>query len=152
MSLIKCAECNGAVSTKASVCPHCGCPLEAESSCLCTIQGNSYDLSEVLALAMGGNTPENRVKGCRLIQSITGMEIWNAKGLWDEIVTTHQVPSAFLELEEKRAQNKPRCPLCNSALVEPIGLGARATATVLFGVVSNTARKQMMCKNCGYKF
>lgn len=29
MALIKCPECNGTVSDKASSCPHCGCPASA---------------------------------------------------------------------------------------------------------------------------
>lgn len=28
MALIQCPECNGQVSSKASTCPHCGCPIE----------------------------------------------------------------------------------------------------------------------------
>lgn len=51
-----------------------------------------------------------------------------------------------------QALNKPKCPTCGSTNIERINLGTRATAAVLFGVVSNTARKQMMCRNCGYKF
>lgn len=51
-----------------------------------------------------------------------------------------------------QANNIPKCPTCGSTNIETINLSTRAAATVLLGVVSNTARKQMVCKNCGYKF
>lgn len=31
MALIKCPECNNDISTNATVCPHCGNPLKAET-------------------------------------------------------------------------------------------------------------------------
>ena len=32
MTIIKCTDCNGTVSTKASSCPHCGAPTSIENS------------------------------------------------------------------------------------------------------------------------
>ena len=32
MALIKCKECGREISDKASVCPHCGCPVELDDA------------------------------------------------------------------------------------------------------------------------
>jgi len=33
MAITQCSECGGQVSTSATVCPHCGCPLEPQITC-----------------------------------------------------------------------------------------------------------------------
>lgn len=46
----------------------------------------------------------------------------------------------------------PHCPVCNSTNIEKISLGKKAKGSFLFGIFSSDVRKQMHCKDCGYKF
>lgn len=46
----------------------------------------------------------------------------------------------------------PHCPVCNSTNIEKISLGKKAKGSLLFGIFSSDVRKQMHCKDCGYKF
>lgn len=52
MSLLKCVECGGMVSSKAAACPHCGCPVEATENSpnvnVFVLSNTSYDISEVI--------------------------------------------------------------------------------------------------------
>ena len=47
MALIKCPECNGQVSDRASVCIHCGYPLHKESKYICHINNQEYDIEDI---------------------------------------------------------------------------------------------------------
>lgn len=47
---------------------------------------------------------------------------------------------------------QPHCPVCNSSNVEKISVGKKIKGSMLFGLFSNDAKKQMRCKDCGYKF
>lgn len=59
-----------------------------------------------------------------------------------------------LKKEYKTSQqlNIPHCPVCNSTNIEKISLGKKAKGSFLFGFLSSDVRKQMHCKDCGYKF
>lgn len=48
--------------------------------------------------------------------------------------------------------NTPHCPVCNSTNIEKISIGKKAKGSFLFGILSSDVRKQMHCKDCGYKF
>lgn len=48
--------------------------------------------------------------------------------------------------------NLPKCPVCNSSNIEKISVGKKIKGSMLFGLFSNDAKKQMRCKDCGYKF
>ena len=53
MALIKCPECGGQVSDKASACIHCGCPLSSNTvnavskKFYVDVDGHSYDMTEL---------------------------------------------------------------------------------------------------------
>lgn len=53
MALIKCPECSGQVSDKASACIHCGCPLSSNTvnsvskKFYVDVDGHSYDMTEL---------------------------------------------------------------------------------------------------------
>ena len=52
MSLMKCVECGGIVSSKAAACPHCGCPIENEQPTvnMCSINGIPIDMTSILQI------------------------------------------------------------------------------------------------------
>lgn len=52
----------------------------------------------------------------------------------------------------KQPSNLPKCPTCGSTNIEKISAGKKIKGSMLFGLFSNDAKKQMRCKNCGYKF
>lgn len=41
MALIKCSECGNTVSSRATVCPQCGCPINDSSTALQAVVNNS---------------------------------------------------------------------------------------------------------------
>lgn len=154
MSLIKCNECNGTVSTKASFCPHCGCPL-ATVSTYCNIMGEQYDLSFVLNIAKSGRSTDNRVKACHKIRELTNLDLVNAIKLWNTIVETQQIPRNFNPSEKQESQQSfvshaPKCPTCGSTKLIKKGVGARAIDGFIFGRHSIEGRSQWRCESCGY--
>ena len=46
----------------------------------------------------------------------------------------------------------PRCPVCNSPNIKKIGATRRLINLSVIGLASSTARSQMECRDCGYKF
>lgn len=48
--------------------------------------------------------------------------------------------------------NIPKCPTCGSTNIEKISVGKKIKGSMLFGLFSNDAKKQMRCNDCGYKF
>lgn len=46
----------------------------------------------------------------------------------------------------------PKCPTCQSINIEKISGAKRAVHGIAFGLLSNTAKSQFECKNCGYKW
>ena len=65
MALIKCPECSGQVSEKATACPHCGCPI--------TVKGrrqNEQMTREQLQVAMAKASLLQNV-GCLLTLIVT---------------------------------------------------------------------------------
>lgn len=49
-------------------------------------------------------------------------------------------------------KNMPKCPTCNSTNISKISALKKATHAFAFGLFSNTAKSQFVCKNCGYKW
>lgn len=150
MSLLKCTECGGMVSSKATACPHCGCPIESEQPTVnvCSINGIPMDMTSILQIIK--NNPRDKIKAIGEFRKLTGCGVASAKDFVEKVCRTGKIPEA-INAPDATISNA-RCPTCGSTNVERINLSTRAAATGLFGVVSNTARKQMICKNCGYKF
>ena len=68
-------------------------------------------------------------------------------------------PLTKLDVESYKKQhsiqqqsNQPKCPTCGSTNIEKISLTKKATGGLLFGIFSSDVRKQMHCKDCGYKW
>ena len=48
--------------------------------------------------------------------------------------------------------NIPKCPTCQSINIEKISTTAKATNTVLFGLLGTKRHKTFHCNNCGYEW
>lgn len=53
---------------------------------------------------------------------------------------------------EQFKANLPKCPTCGSTNIQKISDLRRGVHAVAWGLLSNTARSQFECKNCGYKW
>ena len=162
MALIVCPECNGTVSDKATMCPHCGYPMAAKDIDYTKIvfKGETIDITNVLSRLH--NDQDGTLAEFELIDSYDNTSIpyseANTKAMMKMVVKNYEMlygehpvelPSCIFEAT---APGQPKCPTCGSTNIEQINLSTRAAATVLFGVVSKTARSQFRCRSCGYKW
>lgn len=85
MSLIRCPECHGDVSTKAAVCPHCGYPMSGESTGWSTGSSDPVHTvrrdQEFINLLNAGNLIGS-VKRCR---ELTNLGLKEAKELVEQV-------------------------------------------------------------------
>lgn len=63
-------------------------------------------------------------------------------------------PEEFIPYKPNTEQTdlKPKCPTCGSVNICKISDVRRGVHWVMWGLLSNTARSQFECKNCGYKW
>lgn len=152
MSLLKCEECGGMVSSKAAACPHCGCPVaEMSQRHTCIINQKEYDLSEILDLALGyepGN--DNRILGRKGIMRITGLGLVDACALWENIVAIRAIPDRYPNKVREVNCVEPKCPTCGSTSLTKLNAGHRAIDGLFFGHLSVEGRAQFRCNKCGY--
>ena len=150
MSLLKCTECGGMVSSKAVACPHCGCPIESDqlTANVCSINGIPVDMTSILQIIQ--NDPRDKIIAIGEFRKLTGCGVASAKDFVEKVCRTGKIPEA-VSVPDATISNA-RCPTCGSTNIETINLSTRAAATVLFGVVSKTARSQFRCRSCGYKW
>ncbi|MGM9608344.1 MAG: hypothetical protein ACI3XJ_12650 [Oscillospiraceae bacterium] len=162
MALIVCPECNGTVSDKATMCPHCGYPMATKDVDYTNIvfKGETIDITNVLRRLRDEH--DGTLAEFELIDAYDNTSIpygeANTKTMMKMVINNYEklygeppveLPSC-LSVATKPGQ--PKCPTCGSTNIESINLSTRAAATVLFGVVSKTARSQFHCKSCGYKW
>ena len=67
-------------------------------------------------------------------------------------IKSSQSNSSLASTSSSQPKNIPHCPVCNSSNIEKISVGKKIKGSMLFGLFSNDAKKQMRCKDCGYKF
>lgn len=138
--------------SKVYYCPKCG-KIETNESTKCNIC--DVDLCESLHEKY-------------YYENKSGM-LYRSYAKWKEILTIEEIEKdstktkEINDIIEKRQHeylmskmgvqnNKPKCPTCNSTNIVKISNVKRAAHGYLFGLLSNTARSQFECKNCGYKW
>lgn len=169
MAIIKCIECGNDVSEYADKCPNCGCPVSI-------IKNNKNSNNYMAKLINGG---QSKVKVIAEIRKITGYDLAKAKDIVDncgiiknnvsleegnrikkqisdvggtvELVLMNMI-SIQPTASAMQQSNQPKCPTCGSTNIEKISLTKKATGGLLFGIFSSDVRKQMHCKDCGYKW
>lgn len=168
MSLLKCTECGGMVSSKAAACPHCGCPVEINNGTICVINGTEHDLARILELSKQGHVGTPRGEAWQFAidnkimstpeESFDDFLLFNE--LWEVICQTGKVPPEFnygdlaenilatAGIDTKAGQ--PQCPVCKSTDLTKLGVTSRAISGVMFGRLSVEGRAQFRCNKCGY--
>ncbi len=143
--------------------------IENNINIICNINGNDYDLSEILQYVFNENK-EIQITSIGIIRRITKMRINDAFDFMDKVVELHEIPKTFtpkkpLESQEsydnRQAEyqrylndeaNKYKCPYCRSTNIKKIGLINRSTSVGLFGLASKKIGKQWECKDCKSAF
>lgn len=169
MAIIKCTECGCDVSEYADKCPNCGCPVSI-------IKNNKNSNNYMAKLINGG---QSKVKVIAKIREITGYDLAKAKSIVDnggviknnvsleegnkikkqisevggivEVILMNMASNQHTVFVQQPS-NQPKCPTCGSTNIEKISLTKKATGGLLFGIFSSDVRKQMHCKDSGYKW
>lgn len=162
MSLIKCPECNGTVSDKASSCPHCGCPISPgiinENKCSYTVIMDScgvnraqavHKLIEIKSIGMAeahniiNNTPYVIVKN---VSEDEANEIKKSFERIGSIITVKPYNAQDDECDHI-VTNEVRCPRCGS---NQITTGQRGYS--LFTGFLGSSKTMNRCAKCGYSW
>ena len=167
MSLIQCPECDGTISDKANICPHCGFPLKEDNkiNTKCTIDNISYDFTDVINCV---NQEKNKDAFLK-IRDIYPLSFHNCLNIIEFIKLTNSVPEHYeikeyaqkdeenaykqiLSMKNDNLCNKIKCPTCSSNNIKKISVTKKAVGALSFGLLSKTAQSQFECLNCGYKW
>lgn len=160
MALMKCSECGGMVSDKATACPHCGAPVVIQNGNICLINGVEHDLTRILELSRQGHVGAPRGEAWQIL---VGGHILDKNDdedfyeLWDIICKTGKIPPIFndgdgVTTAPSAPTPTPKCPVCGSTKLTKQGIAGRAVGTFLFGGFSPEGKAQWICQSCGYKF
>lgn len=152
MALIKCPECNGNVSSKATACPHCGFPMQKQVTKSQTIiyEGKQFDVASIVTELKAGKYSEAY---CDVIEEIcTNLPSQNScvvDDIIDLICTQYKIKSPK---PVHSAPTGPKCPTCGSTNLIKVGVGARAIDGFFFGRLSVEGRAQFACRDCNYRW
>lgn len=159
MALIKCPECNGTISSEASMCIHCGFPIISsgctdEKKCnICRINGKDFDLSYIL------NTLDDKnVKTFQEVRNLdSGLNDVDIYILVNFLVEERAIPPKFNTGDENRdgvimskeeIRNSPvRCPKCKSTSIATTNRGY----SLVWGFIGS-GKPMNVCQKCGYKW
>lgn len=144
--LINCPECNKEISDKTTNCIHCGFPIKLNLN-ICNINGNIYNLSEILDKI---NQKQSKGMVIRAICDIQNMALCDANKLYNIIIETGKIPETFnCEIIQLSQSDKPKCPTCQSTNIHKIS-GLESGASILtFGIFSKKINKTYKCNSCG---
>lgn len=69
-------------------------------------------------------------------------------------IDKHTMEDRRQEVNETQNVNDgiPKCPTCGSTSIVKISATAKATNTILFGILGNKRKKQFHCESCGYEW
>lgn len=141
MSLLKCCECGYEVSEYADKCQNCGCPIEI-------IKNKAMENKRIENALSSSECPCCKVNKKHIIKN--GVETCGVCGyIYDDKFKNDRFGKQFAKTN---STNQPKCPTCGSTNIEKISLTKKATGGLLFGIFSSDVRKQMHCKDCGYKW
>ena len=181
MSLLKCPECNGTMSSLAKTCPHCGAPTRTMSQWSIEYDGEIMDASAVLT-AMHENKGEvkhriwdmcNEAEIPEDDMTIAGFvdqiyELFEKKygykaqpiELWippsEASLRQAAYEREYEEIQKRKSApptpNLPKCPTCGSTNLQKLNAATRAIDGWFFGRHSVEGRAQFWCKNCDYRW
>lgn len=147
MALITCPECGRQVSSRAAVCPHCGCPA------------SDFPTPITYTYNYNGNTQDVTVLVKHLEEGDPGAAVLDVWDIFGGHITVDQIPLILDEIKSKYnivvpepVKPVPKCPTCGSTNIHKLSAATRGVSLGLFGLASKTARSQFVCDNCGYKW
>lgn len=159
MALIKCPECNGTISSKTTLCIHCGFPITESdhtpeiNSNICNINGIDFDLSYVFSTIddKNGKTFQEVRK---LNSGLNDVDIYT---LVRFLIEERTIPPKFNTGDENRdgvimskeeIRNSPvRCPKCKSTSIATTNRGY----SLVWGFIGS-GKPMNVCQRCGYKW
>ena len=173
MALIKCIECGNDVSSYATACPRCGCPVEksthVESSTdLYDVKVNSFkeeNVSKVrgfihklwnvdfdMAEAVTDQVPFVVARGCSKQTSDLIKELLDKEGCTISIIPSKEVKEVFTLNQVKttalyRKSQPLTCPRCGSTAV---ATGSRGYS-IVWGF-AGSGKTVNRCGKCGYSW
>lgn len=160
MSLSNCPECHGTVSSFASICPHCGFPLDTTSDIerewnIIAFDGRTFDVSSILQI-MKDKGADDIDAECATVDLCIEQDVAEDKMelLLDNIKAKYLKVQNIIpnSKQEKQYENVPRCQTCGSTNIQKVSVMGRAIDGAIFGVLSVEGRAQFVCKNCGYRW
>lgn len=179
MSLIFCEECGMKISSKASFCPHCGCPIMSSRGIIHFYWvGNKTDSLRKTTVYIDGNEVAIMKCGDCIDVPVDGgrhkVDLYQGKHhlVEDYVEINSNNPDAFYAYKEsmgfshaqlKRVnakfperkitkQNVPRCPTCGSEKIKKISTTKKVFSFEMVGFASGSIGKTFECSNCHYKW
>lgn len=165
MAMMLCPECKNKISSKATNCPNCGCPVDTNKPIkICKVNGVEYDFTDfynriITVKQNNGLWGDADFKAVIYeMSSLTGLA--SPFKLCQIIAETEMVPEEYNgetmdEFKSKQRaiqSSKPKCPTCGSTNIRKISATSKTLGAIGFGLLSKTAKSQFKCNNCGYKW
>lgn len=175
MSLISCPECKKTISDRANHCPYCGYPLSDGVT-----NDSKYDIffiafssdqnlklqtikyfREALGLSLSEVMRLAKEAPCIMFNNVSTANLNQIQHTLSRLqckikITLHEGSDSVSDdtmIENYYAEdNRPKCPTCGSDDIEKLSITNRAIHGAVFGLFSATAKSQMRCRHCGYKW
>ena len=94
MALIKCPECGKQISDKASVCIHCGYPIQAEQ-----VISTSISNSKKVAIPSFSEFSQQKIPAIKVVREVTGLGLAEAKEFVEQ-------PTPYVVVKDGLTQNQ----------------------------------------------
>ena len=86
------------------------------------------------------------------VSEITGIDSISSKALILDIQEDMNKIIPTSSQVEKSQSNIPKCPTCGSTDIKKISATAKATNTIMFGLLGTKRHKTFHCNNCKYEW
>lgn len=168
MSLIKCPECGGSVSSCAAACPHCGFPVASPEQNvlkpdkmfrLCCVriddmqivQQHFNEIAALLDLDVSTLREELTHRGCILADHISRIRAEELQQILNKYSITTMIRNIDVDSRPRTysaaADTRPQCPRCGSTQITTGQRGWKLTTGFL-----GSSKTVNRCANCGYKW
>lgn len=168
MALLNCPECNGKVSDKAEICPHCGYPvnkikannLSYADKKYTIINGIKYDVTDIVNIILSPNfklgTPNSEYVNNKIRNNFNIAPIKFLKPVMDLKDAPKEINcktlTEFKQEQQHIQASQPCCPHCHSTNIKAISGTKKVASIIGFGILSNNIGKTYECLNCKYKW
>ncbi len=164
------------MALEARICPKCGSkglvPIEFDKKCFCGGDEKVFPVTEDQYIKMSDYERNQMIEQMGihpLISKEDALTIYN-------VTHSTEIIDAMIELKQKdiieyglklsqfktqlgqqkntkiQADNRPKCPTCNSTNIKPISTTSKVAGVAMFGLLSTKRHKVFHCNNCGYEW